>query len=232
MVVGSLLSLLFPSADARAIAFIVKTHFYYLMCAWLLCCYRIWGLVALDASAMHYSDLLRGSKLLFPGENEKANVHAPNRSQRSKFRERLQLASEEREYQRLTADVVHQQNPVDVQSSFRVQFGIATNLMLGAICMSVVGYVCSQYIVKTKKEQMVVALICGIAMMLLEVCVFVLRSNKADRVLHQRQNYMRRQMTGVGEQRTNYRPIDTRDKSGASSDKIIELQNCRTQFRA
>ncbi len=173
---------------------------------------------------MHYPDLLKGSKLQFPGKNSTAN----DRSQRSKFRERLQLASEEREYQCLTADVAQQQNPVDVQSSFRVQFGIAANLVLGIICMSVVGYVCSQYIVKTKKEQMIVALICGIAMMLLEVCVFVLRSNKADRVLHQRQNYMRRQMTGVGEQRADYRPIDTRHKRGASSGKLLELPNRKT----
>ncbi len=195
-------------------------------CAWLLYNCHIWGLIASGASVMHYSDLLKGSKLIFPDKNVKENVHAQNRSVRSKFRERLQLASEEREYRRLTADVTQHQNPVDVQSSLRIQFGIAANMILGVICMSVLGYIGSNYIVKTKKEQMVVALMCGIVTMLLEVSVFILRSNKADRALNQRQKFMRRQMTEVGEQHTSYyHPIDTRDKSGAFSDKSIELQN-------
>ncbi len=194
-------------------------------CARLLCCRHLWGLIAPDASVVHYSDLLRGSKLLFPDKNVTANARAQNRSLRSKFNERLQLASEEREYRRLTADVAHQQNPVDVQSSLRVQLGSATNLILSTVSVSVLGYMGSQYIVKTKQERMVVALICGIAMMILEVCVFILRSNRNDRVLHKRQNVMRRQMTGVGEQHSSCYPIDTSDSSEASSDEVIELQN-------
>ncbi len=195
-------------------------------CAWLLYNCHTWGLIPSGASVMHYSDLLKGSKLIFPDKNAKENARAQNHSVRSKFRERLQLASEEREYRRLTADVRQHQNPVDVQSSLRAQFGIATNMMLGVICMSVLGYVGSKYFVKTKKEQMVVALMCGIVAMVLEVSVFILRSNKADRALNQRQKFMRRQMTGVGEQHTSYyHPIDTREKSGALSDKSVELQN-------
>ncbi len=173
---------------------------------------------------MHYSDLLKGSKLIFPDKNVKDEK---NRSERLKLRERLQLASEEREYQRLTADVAQNQNPVDIQSSMKAQFGIPANMMLGVICISLLGYVGSSHIVKTQTEQIVVALMCGIMAMILEVTVFILRSNKADRALNQRQKFMRRHRAGVGEQHASYHhhPIDTKNKSGEFSDKSVELQN-------
>ncbi|KAG5185425.1 hypothetical protein JKP88DRAFT_254989 [Tribonema minus] len=130
------------------------------------------------------AELLRGGGLIFPESVAAREATKHRDAQFAQRRQHLELAHEEREYERMTASIRgprrDRHGPSDIQVTLKFQAAVGANMVLAGLTMFGLCYWVSKYFVSRDAHRMAAGLVGAFAITVVEMLVFVIRASRAD----------------------------------------------------